>query len=198
MKIIIIGASGKIGRKVTEEFQKEHEVITVGLKSGDFQVDITSEDSIKDLFRATGSFDALISATGDGHFGPIREMTAKDFSVGLNFKLLGQVNLVLIGQKFINPGGSFTLTSGILSEDPIRLGANLSVANAGINAFVLAAAVELDNDVRINAVSPGVIEDSPDLHPFFPGHIPAKMHNVKNAYKKSVLGAGTGKVIKAW
>ncbi|GAA4333843.1 short chain dehydrogenase [Mucilaginibacter gynuensis] len=198
MKIIIVGAIGTIGKKVTEALQGDHEIITAGSKSGDLQVDITSPESIEAFYKQTGNFDALVSTTGSGHFGPLKSTTPADFKKGIDSKLLGQINLVLIGQHYINPKGSFTLTSGILSEDPVVNGVNLSTLNGGLNSFVIGAAIELENDVRINAVSPGVVEDSPGYFPYFPGHIPVTMDKVVVAYIRSVLGAGTGQVIKVY
>lgn len=199
MKIIIVGATGTLGKKVTESLKPYgHELIRVGSKSGDLQVDITDPASIEKLFAQTGHFDALVSVAGAGHFGPLQSMTIEDFKVGTASKLLGQVGLVLVGQHHINPKGSFTLTSGILSEDPVRGGVNLSTVNGAVNSFAIAAATELQNDVRINAVSPGVVEDSPGFHAAFPGHIPVTMDRVVAAYLKSVLGAGSGQVIKVF
>ena len=197
MKIIIVGASGTIGKKVTAALENDHELVKVGSKSGDIQADITSSESIEAMYKQVGAFDALISTAGGAHFGPLTGMTATDFQKGLNNKLLGQVNMVLIGQHYINPKGSFTLSSGILSDDPIRNGANITTVNAAVNAFVLAAAIELENGVRINAVSPGLVEDSAAMLPAFPGHALAKMDVVVRAYLKSVLGAQTGKVYPA-
>lgn len=198
MKIVIVGGTGTIGKKVSALLEKDHEIIRAGSKSGDVQVDITSEASIEAFFKKTGTFDALISTVGNGHFGPLATTTVEDFKKGLLNKLLGQVSLVLIGQKYINPKGSFTLTSGILSDDPIRSGTNLASINGALNAFVLSAAIELENSVRINVVSPGLVEDSLNLLPAFPGHIPVAMDKVANAYAKSVLGALTGQVIKVY
>lgn len=198
MKIVIVGATGTIGKKVTAALEKGNEIIRVGSKSGDIQADMTSPDSVKKMFEKIGKFDALVSTTGSGHFGPLREMTLENFRKGIDSKLLGQINLVLTGQHYINPNGSFTLTSGILSEDPIINGVNLSTVNAGLNAFVLAASIELKNDVRINVVSPGVVEDSRELHPAFPGHIPVPMDKVVAGYIKSVYGGLTGQVIKVF
>jgi len=198
MKIVIIGATGTLGKHVTKALAKEHEVIKAGSKSGDITVDITSPASTEHFFKQVGPFDALISITGKGHFGPLATMTDADFRVGIDSKLMGQINLVLIGQHYINPKGSFTLTSGILSEDPIVLGANLSAVNGALEAFVRAAAIELTNNVRINAISPGVVEDSPGFFPYFQGHIPVTMERVTQAYVKSALGALTGQVIKVF
>ena len=195
MKIIIVGASGTIGSYVTRALEKQHEVITAGSKSGHVRLDITSPSSIANMFKETGTFDALISITGTGHLGPMWAMRDEDFRKGLDNKLMGQINLVLQGQHYVNPKGSFTLTSGILTYEPALQCANITAVNGAIEAFVRAAAIELDNDVRVNAVSPGIVEDSPGFFPFFPGVQPVPMHKVTLGYVKSVLGASTGKVI---
>jgi len=198
MKIIIVGATGTIGRHVAGSLEKEHEVIRVGSKSGDIQADITAPESIDNLFRQAGAFDALVCTAGDAYFGPWKTMTDREFRRGIDSKLMGQINLVLIGQHYINPKGSFTLTSGVLTQDPVLGGANPSAANGAIEAFVRAAAIELENGVRINAVSPTVVEESPEYFSYFPGHIPVSMKQVVYGYLKSVLGAGTGQVIKVY
>lgn len=194
MKIIIVGATGTIGKHVVKALESAHEIVKVGSKSGDFQVDISSLESIESLFKQVGPFDALVSAAGDAHFGPLPQMTDADFRKGVDSKLMGQVNLVLIGQKYINPKGSFTLTSGSLAEDPIVYGAAVSTINGALNGFVKGASLELENGVRINAVAPGVVEESPAYFPYFPGDIPVEMHRVAQAYYKSVMGGQTGQV----
>lgn len=197
MKIVIVGATGTIGKHVVKALEKDHEIVKVGSKSGDLQLNMNDLSSIKSFFEQLGSFDALVCASGDGHFGPLSKMTDADFRVSVNSKLMGQVNLVLIGQHYINPKGSFTLTSGSLAEDPIVLGASLSAVNAAVNGFVKGAAIELENGVRINAVAPDVVEESPQYFPFFHGHEPVSMQKVALAYVKAVLGNQTGQVYKA-
>lgn len=198
MKIIIVGATGTIGKKVTADLEEDHEIIKVGSSSGDIQADITDSDSIEELFEEVGSFDALVSATGAGHFGPISDMDEDDFKVGLNSKLMGQVNLVLKGKETINPKGSFTLVSGILSEDPVYASSNLAAVNGAINSFVKAASMELEKGVRINAISPGVVEDSPEFFDAFPGHKPVAMDDVVLGYRKSILGNISGEIVKVY
>lgn len=198
MKIIVIGASGTIGKKITAFLEKDHEIIRVGSKSGDIRADISSTGSIETMFRQIGPFDALINAAGYGHVGPLSCMTDGDFRKGIDHKLMGQINLVLTGQHYVRPKGSFTLTSGILSEEPVPKAANLSAVNGAIEAFARAAAIELENAVRINVISPGVVEDSPGYFQYYPGYIPVSMDRVVHAYIKSVLGARTGQVIKVY
>ena len=197
MKIILVGASGTIGQAIDRELRERHDIVRVGRNSGELQVNIADPASIRRLFEQTGPFDALISAAGNAHFGALEELSAKEFAVGLDDKLMGQVNLVLIGREFANDGASFTLTSGVLSEDPIRYGAAVSTVNAALDGFVRAAAIELPRGLRINAVSPTVLAESMDSYgPFFPGFEPVPAARVALAYQRSVEGAQTGRVYR--
>jgi NAD(P)-dependent dehydrogenase (short-subunit alcohol dehydrogenase family) len=196
MKIIIVGATGTIGKVVTKALSGKHEIIKASRSKGDVKVDIESADSIEKMYKEVGKFDALVSTSGDAYFGPFAATTQKEYLTGINSKLMGQINLVLIGQHYINPQGSFTLTTGLLSDAPVVYGSNASMVNAGLDGFVIAAAIELANGVRINAVSPGVVEDSPHFFDYFPGHLPVKMEKVAAGYIKSVLGASNGKIIR--
>jgi len=198
MKIIIVGATGTMGKHLTSVFEADHEVIRVASKGGDVKTDITSGKSIENLFKQVGSFDALISTAGPTYVGPWKKMTEQDFRKGLEGKLMGQINLVLIGQHYINPKGSFTLITGALTDEPQLNFANASAANGGVEAFVRAAAIELENGIRINAVSPTVIEDSPQYFPYFPGEIPTTMVELEYAFRKSIFGAHSGQVIKTY
>ena len=132
MKIIVIGASGTIGRAVSEELSQRHDVIRVGRTRGDYQVDITSQESVEALFAQTGEVDAIVSTTGNLHFGPLSTMTDSQFNLGLQDKLLGQIRLALVGQHFLRDGGSITLVSGIVAQEPIAQGVNATTVNAGL------------------------------------------------------------------
>jgi hypothetical protein len=127
------------------------------------------------------------------------ELTPDKFNVGLQDKFMGQVNAVLAGQEFMNDGGSFTLTSGILSEDPIRFGATASPVNGALESFVRAAAIELSRGLRINVVSPTLLAESLDSYgPYFRGYQPVAASVAALAYSKSVEGSQTGQIYKVW
>ena len=132
MKIIIVGASGTMGTYLTAAFKKDHEVVTAASKGCDVQVDITSPESIEKMYKQVGAFDALISTAGPTYVGPWKKLNDMEFRKGVDGKMMGQINLVLIGQHYINPKGSFTLISGALTHDPQKNFANASAANGAV------------------------------------------------------------------
>ncbi|WP_299820220.1 short chain dehydrogenase [uncultured Pontibacter sp.] len=199
MKIILVGATGTIGRHLQQALASKHHLITASRHNADIKLDITQPDSIWEMFETVGKFDALVSATGHGIFASLPDLRTDDFYEGIKSKLMGQINLVLIGQHYINPGGSFTLTSGILADEPIRGGTSLSMINSALHGFTMAAATELENGVRLNTISPGLVEDSvATIGASFPGHNPVPMPRVVNAYIKSLESALTGQVLKVY
>jgi NAD(P)-dependent dehydrogenase (short-subunit alcohol dehydrogenase family) len=198
MKIVIVGASGTMGRHLASAFEKDHEVIKADRHSDAIRVDIMSPESIENMYKNIGSFDALICTAGPSYVGPWKNLTDKTFRHGVEGKMMGQINLVLIGQHYIIPKGSFTLITGALSHDPQKNFANASAANAAVEGFVRAAAIELENSIRINAVSPTVIENSPQYFPYFPGEIPVTMKQLEFGFRKSVFGSNTGQIIKPY
>ncbi len=197
MRILVVGATGTIGRAVVAELEPRHEVIRAGRGTADVTLDITDAKSIRSAFRSVGKIDAVVSAAGHVKFAPFAEMDAGDYEIGLSNKLMGQVNLVLIGRDFITDGGSFTLTTGVLDSDPIRMGTSASMVNGAVNAFVMAAAIEMPRGLRINVVSPGVITEAMEqFGPFFRGFEPVPAARAALAYAKSVEGAQTGRVYR--
>ncbi|WP_370280079.1 short chain dehydrogenase [Pontibacterium sp.] len=162
MKIMVIGATGTIGKAVAERLGKEHEVIAVGYSDGDLQVDLGSSLSIEELFEKSGPVDAVISTAGLANFGPLNDQTDADYQLALNNKLMGQVNLVRIGKDYINAGGSITLTSGILSRQPMPGSASISMVNGALESYAKAAALELEN-LRLNVVAPAFVKETMEM-----------------------------------
>lgn len=198
MKVIIVGGKGTVGSAVVKELSPRHEILTAGRNGSDLICDITSEDSIHNMFKQAGTFDAVVSTVGTVHFEDFSQMTSEKYYIGINDKLMGQINLVLIGSKYIQEKGSFTLTSGILNRDPIPQGSSAAMVNGAIDGFVKGAAIELPRGQRINVVSPTVLAEAMGTYaPYFRGYVPVPAAKVALAYSKSVEGLQTGQVFCA-
>ena len=195
MRVLLVGASGTVGKAAASGLAR-HDIVTAGRSSGDVKVDLMDEAAIRTMYEKVGQVDAVVATSGHTHFGPLVDMTAQLFMKGINDKLMGQIHLVLLGLNSVKDGGSFTLTSGVTNRDVIRKGANAAAVNGALDAFVKSAAIEMPRGIRINAVSPGLLEESVKKYEgFFPGHEPVSSARVGLAFAKSVEGALTGQVI---
>lgn len=200
MKILLVGASGTLGQAVARQLGPQHQIVAAGRNSGELRVDLTDDASVAELFARTGRVDAVISTAGKLHFGPLQDMTPEQFNLGLQDKLLGQVRLALAAQHHLNSGGSITLTSGIVSAQPIRDGVNATAVNAALEGFVRAAALELlPRGLRINVVSPNVLIESMAAYgPYFPGFEAVSAQRAALAFQRAVEGIQSGETITVW
>ncbi|HAU1152311.1 TPA: short chain dehydrogenase [Legionella pneumophila] len=195
MKIVVIGATGIIGKAIIAELSPRHEIISASYKNSDIQVDITSKQSIDAMYKKLNNIDAVVLATGKVHFGALKDMREEDYKIGLTNKLMGQVNVVLAGLNYINDNGSFTLTSGILNRDPILYGSSAAMVNGALDGFIKSAALEMPRGIRINGVSPTVITEAMENYgPYFRGYESVSAARAALAYSKSIEGAQTGQV----
>ena len=200
MKLLIIGGTGTIGKKIVEHFSSdsENEVISASRNSKDFPVDIADSSTIEKLFVKTGKVDAIICAAGEAKWANFSDLSEEDFYIGLKSKLMGQVNLVRLGKDHLTKNGSITLTTGILADDPVVKTTSAAMVNGGIHSFVQAAALELEN-VRVNVVSTGVVQDAYEKYQsYFPGHPPIAMDKMMMGYLRSVMGKDNGQIIRIY
>ncbi|WP_086821760.1 short chain dehydrogenase [Allokutzneria sp. NRRL B-24872] len=195
MRILLIGATGKLGAAVHKTLARRgHDVRTVGRSTGDLRHDITDPAGVAALYAAVGRVDAVVSAAGDVPFKPLADLAPEDYLNAFHGKVLSQIDLVRQGIQHVAERGSFTLITGVLSREPIPAGAAASMANGAVEAFVRAAAIEIAPQ-RVNAVSPSVFTESlADYGDFFPGMPPVNLSDVAQAYVRSVEGAQTGQV----
>jgi NAD(P)-dependent dehydrogenase (short-subunit alcohol dehydrogenase family) len=196
MKIVIVGAAGAVGRTALEALSDRHEIISVGRTSGDLQMDIEDIHSIRSMYQKVEKVDAVVSAVGHVPFGPVHEMTGGRIMEGVLGKVLPQVNLVLEGLDHVNDRGSFTVTSGVTNRDPIPGGSCAAAANGALDGFVVGAAVEMPRGIRINAVSPEVLESCRSKYDgIFRGHVHVTNEAVGLAFSKAVEGCVNGQIL---
>lgn len=196
MRVCVVGGTGTLGSAVSDVLSDRHEVVRVGHTSGEHRVDIGSKESIEALYGAVGAVDAVASAAGLAAFGELDALSDDDFRLGLENKLMGQIDLVRVGLEHVNDGGSFTLVSGILGREPTPGSAAVSPANAGVEAFARAAALEMPRGLRVNVVSPPwVAETLEELGRDPAAGMPAG--DVAAAYVASVEGDRNGDVLDA-
>lgn len=196
MKILIIGGNGTIGKKVYQRLAQKHEVIIAGRSSGDAIVDLADSQTITAMFETIGKVDAIVCIAGEAKWDTFEKLSEEDYYIGIKSKLMGQVNTVRIGKDYLNPGGSITLSTGILADDPVVMTTSAAMVNGAIHSFVKAVVLELEQ-LRVNVVCSDLVEDSYEKYKdYFPGNTPVSMRKIVDGYVKCVEGKINGRILK--
>ena len=194
MRILIVGATGTIGRPLVAALQNRHDLVLASRQKAHEQVDLADPESIRALYKRIGKVDAVVSAAGEARFSPFASLTDDDFAFSLKSKLMGQVNLVRYGLDCVRDGGSFTLTSGVLASQPMVGSGAISLVNAGLEGFTRAAALEAPRGIRVNIISPSWITETLIAFKMDPtGGMPAA--DVARAYVEAIEGKMSGAVV---
>ena len=195
MRILVVGATGTIGRAVVAALSADHDIVAVSRRSTPLTVDLAVPASIAEMYRAAGKVNAVVCAAGEARFAPLAQLSDDDFRFCLDNKLMGQVNLVRIGFDHVADGASFTITSGILARSPMAGSAAISLVNAGLEGFARAAALEAPRGIRVNVVSPPWATETLQALKMDPSHgLPAAV--VARSYVRSVTGTETGSTLE--
>jgi NAD(P)-dependent dehydrogenase (short-subunit alcohol dehydrogenase family) len=195
MRILVIGATGTIGRAVVADLEQRHEVLSVSRNSKPLAVDMAQPASIRALYQAAGPLDAVVSAAGQAKFVPLANLSDDDFAFSLANKLMGQVNLVRYGFEHVRDRGVFVLTSGVLAQSPMPGSGAISLVNAGLEGFARAAALEAPRGIRVNVVSPPWVRETLVAMGMDPAPgLPATA--VARTYVQAVEGTENGAVLQ--
>jgi NAD(P)-dependent dehydrogenase (short-subunit alcohol dehydrogenase family) len=200
MRIVLIGGSGTIGKRLDPALRaRGHEVILTARTSGNVRVDITSTESITRMYEEVSGIDAVVGIAASGALDDFATLTEAELLENMRGKFFGQVNTVLIGQHYLNDGGSFTLTSGIFADQAWKGVTGGGLISGALHSFVQSAALELPRGLRANAVSPTLVAESPDgSSPMFPGMKPLLMDDLIAHYITCIEGNDTGRIIRAY
>jgi len=204
LRILVIGASGVLGRAIVAELSPRHDIVAAGSKSGDVRIDIADPASIEAGLKAAGPLDAVACAAGVFNFHPLSAikpapLELSSYALGLSNKLMGQVNLALCARDHLNDSGSITLISGVLGDAPIAGGSSGSMVGGALAGFVMGAAIEMPRRIRINLVSPGVFEEAMEAYgPFFRGFDPVPVARAARGFSRSIEGLETGKTYRVY
>jgi NAD(P)-dependent dehydrogenase (short-subunit alcohol dehydrogenase family) len=159
-KVLVIGSSGLLGSHLVKALLGKAEVVEASLSRAALTVDISDPASLRRLFERVGAVDAIACTAGMARFVPWAGATDNDWTHGVANKLMGQVNVARLGAPYVRDGGAITLTTGVLAQYPMPGGAIFTTANAAVEGFARAAAVEIGSRVRVNVVSPGWITET--------------------------------------
>lgn len=120
-------------------------------------VDLTDDGSIAALADRLGPVDHLVSTASARARGNLADLRRENLRLSFDTKVIGPTMLAKHFAPQINPGGSFVLFSGVhaFKHNVGYLG--VGITNGAVDFLTRWLAVELA-PIRVNAVSPGVID----------------------------------------
>ncbi|MDN4988355.1 SDR family oxidoreductase [Bradyrhizobium arachidis] len=167
-KVVVIGGSSGIGLATAELAKSQGADVVIASRSASkldpiaerlkvmaIPTDVTNDQSVAGLFKRTGPVDHVVLTAAQLRTGPFRTVAMEDVRATMEGKFWGAWRVAREAE--IRPGGSLTLVTGFLSVRPRPNSAIISAANGALESLARALALELA-PVRVNAVSPGVID----------------------------------------
>lgn len=167
MKAVIMGGSAGIGLATAERLMAAGAEVTVTgrdearlAKIRDrvteaVQLDGTDERRVAEFFARVGEIDHLVLAFSPGAMalGPLAELSTENIRIAFDGKLFGYLHAI----RHAKVTGSITLIGAASARAALPGTVALASANGAIERMVPPLAAELA-PVRVNAVSPGVID----------------------------------------
>jgi NAD(P)-dependent dehydrogenase (short-subunit alcohol dehydrogenase family) len=194
MRIVVLGATGTIGKAVAALFrEKGHEVIAAS-RSSEPAVDIANPASIPAFFEQVGEVDAIVSAAGSAAFVALQDLTEEQIQLSLTSKLMGQINLVRHGLPKLRPNGVAVITGGFLAYAPAPKTSMITMVNAGLEGFAKAAALDLTDGRRIVVVHPPWVAETAEQLGMDPTPWPNAAKTAE-AYLAAVEGSQNGEPV---
>ena len=167
-KIVVVGGSSGIGLATAELAKREGADVTIASRNAErlkaaaekigviaIPADVTSDDSVSDLFRKCGPVDHVVVTAAQLRTGPFKTVSMDDVRATMESKFWGAWRVARAAE--IRPDGSLTLVTGYLSTHPRSGAAIVSAVNGALESLTRGLALELA-PIRVNAVSPGTID----------------------------------------
>ena len=161
MRAVFIGGSSGIGLAAATRAVSEGWDVTImsrdpsraDIRAAKVELDVTDADAVSRTFAELGPIDHLVSSTVARAGGPAKELDLDAARRAFEAKLWGPFAAI----QAADVRGSIVLVSGAAASTPMRGGSSTAAVNGAVEALVRTLAVELA-PVRVNAVSPGIID----------------------------------------
>jgi NAD(P)-dependent dehydrogenase (short-subunit alcohol dehydrogenase family) len=167
-KVVIVGGSSGIGLSTAELVKREGADVIIASRNAEkldavaktlnaiaIPADVTSDESVAELFHRCGPVDHVVVTAAQLRTGPFKTVSMEDVRTTMEGKFWGAWRVARAAE--FRGGGSLTLVSGYLSVRPRPNSAIIGAANGALESLARSLALELAL-VRVNCISPGIID----------------------------------------
>lgn len=165
--VLVVGATGNIGTNIIKLLgEKPNTKVLQAGRTGAVKLDIYDIDSVKSLDeQIPDGVDHVVVCCGASTFGPLSGFDSAKWADNCTNKLISVSRLAVMlanGKevKCLKEGGSITVTCGQASRTINKMWPGIAVNNAGLEAFVKNAGIDLPRGIRLNAVSPALVYET--------------------------------------
>lgn len=172
--VVVMGASSGIGEATAQAFAAAGARVVISGRAKDrldaaaqrighrvepYELDATDPGAVTAFFGTAGSLDHLVLALSGGPvgLGPLADLDDASLRQAFDGKLFAHIRVLRAAIPALGPGSSVTIISASSARAAFPGTAGLAAVNGALEAIVPPLAVELA-PVRINAVSPGIID----------------------------------------
>ncbi len=172
-RVLVIGGGSGIGFGIAQGAADEGAKITIASRNAEkiaikakniggtsAVLDVSEEANIAKFFKAHTGFDHIAFTAGDTDGlspGALSDLDLKQAAQRFNTRFWGAVAVAKHGAIHLPPGGSFTITNGMLAHRPMKGMPIVAASATAAEGLTRGLAVELA-PVRVNCVCPGLIE----------------------------------------
>jgi NAD(P)-dependent dehydrogenase (short-subunit alcohol dehydrogenase family) len=175
--VVVIGGTSGLGRAVAEHYAAEgRDVIIscrddargaaiageIGERTRSVTLDLAQPGSIAPGLADVGPVDHLVIAAIDRDDNRIRDYSIERALSLVTLKLVGYSEVIhaLLDGGRLHDDSSIVLFGGLAKDRPYPGSTTVSTVNGGVVGMVVTLATELA-PMRINAIHPGIVGDSP-------------------------------------
>lgn len=173
--VVVLGGTSGIGRELAAAYaqkgcavvvsgrdeQRAQKVATdIGGDTTGIGLDLAEPESIRPALESIGAVQRLVIAAIERDVNRISEYDRLRALRLVTLKLVGYAESVHVLQDRFTKDASVLLFGGLAKERPYDGSTTVSTVNGGISGMVRTLACELA-PVRVNAIHPGIVGDSP-------------------------------------
>lgn len=159
-RLLIVGSSHGIGKKIREISSDEYEVINISRTPVNDLSESYELDVLKDDLPDLTNINHIIYCPGSINLKPLRLLTLEDFRTDFDINVLGAIKTIKAYEKSFATSENLTITlfSTIAVGTGMSYHSSVAAAKGAIEGITRSLAAEYAPKIRVNAIAPSLTD----------------------------------------